>query len=111
LVCKDLDTVRSFFFANVSRDRGPRAVLEAGGSVLVLFYLSWRLGPILAGRQARALGCRCVSEERWLPRRRCGPGQADTQPGAPRSRRRHHGYRVHGIPIQAADQGGGERRG
>lgn len=35
--------------SNVSRDRGPRAVLEASGAVVVLFCLSWRLGPILAG--------------------------------------------------------------
>jgi hypothetical protein len=46
---RDLDAVRSFIFSNVSRDRGLRAVLEAIGSVLVLFYLSWRLGPVLAG--------------------------------------------------------------
>ena len=30
----------------MSRDRGPRAFLEATGSVLVLFWLSWRLAPI-----------------------------------------------------------------
>ena len=36
--------------SNVSRDRGPRAVLEASGAVVVLFCLSWRLGPILAGQ-------------------------------------------------------------
>lgn len=32
----------------MSRDRGPRAILEASGAVAVLFALSWRLGPILA---------------------------------------------------------------
>jgi ABC-type multidrug transport system fused ATPase/permease subunit len=32
---------------NISRDRGLRAVLEATGSVAVLFYLSWRLAPVL----------------------------------------------------------------
>ena len=37
--------------SNVSRDRGPRAVLEASGAVVVLFCLSWRLGPILAGER------------------------------------------------------------
>jgi ATP-binding cassette subfamily B (MDR/TAP) protein 8 len=48
LLSKDLDAVRSFVFSNVSRDRGARALLEAAGSVVVLFFLSWRLGPILA---------------------------------------------------------------
>ena len=33
---------------NVSRDRGLRAILEATGSVIVLFALSWRLAPVLA---------------------------------------------------------------
>lgn len=51
LLSKDLDAVRSFVFANVTRDRGLRAVLEAVGSVGVLFWLSWRLGPILAGER------------------------------------------------------------
>lgn len=32
---------------NISRDRGLRAVLEATGSLLVLFALSWRLAPVL----------------------------------------------------------------
>lgn len=41
--------MRTFVFANVSRDRGLRAIMEATGAVLVLFWLSWRLGPILAG--------------------------------------------------------------
>ena len=49
VLSKDLDAVRTFVFGNTSRDRGLRAVLEASGSVLVLFWLSWRLGPILAG--------------------------------------------------------------
>lgn len=31
--------------SNVSRDRGPRAFLEAAGAVCVLFVLSWRLAP------------------------------------------------------------------
>ena len=47
LLSVELDTVRSFVFGNVSRDRGLRAILEASGSVLVLFVLSWRLGPVL----------------------------------------------------------------
>ena len=33
--------------SNISRDRGLRAVLEATGSILVLFALSWRLAPVL----------------------------------------------------------------
>ncbi len=32
--------------SNVSRDRGLRAFLEAAGSVVVLFVLSWRLAPV-----------------------------------------------------------------
>lgn len=32
--------------SNMSRDRGPRALLEALGAVIVLFFLSWRLAPI-----------------------------------------------------------------
>lgn len=32
--------------SNISRDRGPRALLEAVGSVVVLFCLSWRLAPV-----------------------------------------------------------------
>ena len=43
----EIEHVRSFVFGNVSRDRGLRAILEASGSVLVLFILSWRLGPVL----------------------------------------------------------------
>lgn len=48
LLSKELEAVRSFIFSNSSRDRGARAILEATGSVVVLFFLSWRLGPILA---------------------------------------------------------------
>ena len=36
------------FFRSISRDRGLRAVLEAAGSIAVLFYLCWRLAPVLA---------------------------------------------------------------
>ncbi|KXZ54890.1 hypothetical protein GPECTOR_4g962 [Gonium pectorale] len=46
LISVELDAVRSFIFNNVSRDRGLRAFLEAAGSVLVLFALSWRLAPV-----------------------------------------------------------------
>jgi ATP-binding cassette subfamily B (MDR/TAP) protein 10 len=49
LLSKDLEALRTFVFGNVSRDRGFRALAEASGSVLVLFWLSWRLGPIMAG--------------------------------------------------------------
>ncbi|GMH42099.1 hypothetical protein BSKO_10018 [Bryopsis sp. KO-2023] len=45
----ELDTLRSFLFGNVSRDRGLRALLESSGVVILLFMLSLRLGPILAG--------------------------------------------------------------
>jgi ATP-binding cassette, subfamily B (MDR/TAP), member 10 len=37
-----------FAVRNISRDRGLRAVLEAAGSIAVLFCLSWRLAPVLA---------------------------------------------------------------
>lgn len=47
LLSVELDNVRSFVFGNVSRDRGLRAILEASGSVIVLFFLSWRLGPVM----------------------------------------------------------------
>jgi ATP-binding cassette subfamily B (MDR/TAP) protein 8 len=49
LLAKDLDSVRAFVFANVSRDRGLRAAGEGLGAVGVLFWLSWRMGPVLAG--------------------------------------------------------------
>ncbi|KAL4458228.1 hypothetical protein ABPG75_013093 [Micractinium tetrahymenae] len=49
LLSRDLDSIRAFVFANTARDRGLRALLEALGTVGVLFVLSWRLGPILAG--------------------------------------------------------------
>ena len=50
----DLETVRAFCFGCVSRDRGPRAALEAAGAVVVLTCLSWRLGPVLAAVIASA---------------------------------------------------------
>lgn len=50
LVVSEVDTIRMILMSNVARDRGLRALLEAAGSVLVLFVMSWRLGPILAGR-------------------------------------------------------------
>lgn len=46
LISSELDTMRQFIFNMVSRDRGPRAVLEAVGAVVVLFCLSWQLAPI-----------------------------------------------------------------
>ncbi|KAI3435659.1 hypothetical protein D9Q98_001717 [Chlorella vulgaris] len=48
LLSRDLDSIRAFVFSNTTRDRGLRALLEALGTVVVLFALSWRLGPILA---------------------------------------------------------------
>ena len=48
LISVEVDALRSFVFNNVSRDRGLRALLEAVGAVVVLYCLSWRLGPILA---------------------------------------------------------------
>lgn len=48
LLTKHLSSIRQFVFGNVTRDRGARAILEALGSVIVLFSLSWRLGPLLA---------------------------------------------------------------
>ena len=50
----DLETVRAFAFSCTSRDRGPRAALEAAGAVVVLTALSWRLGPVLAAVIASA---------------------------------------------------------
>ena len=35
LLSIELDSLRSFVFSNVSRDRGLRAILEASGAVLV----------------------------------------------------------------------------
>ena len=35
LLSIELDSLRSFIFSNVSRDRGLRAILEASGAVLV----------------------------------------------------------------------------
>jgi len=46
LISMELDSIRSFVFSNVSRDRGFRALLEMLGAVVVLFYLSWRLAPV-----------------------------------------------------------------
>ena len=36
LLSIELDSLRSFIFSNVSRDRGLRAILEASGAVLVI---------------------------------------------------------------------------
>lgn len=45
----ELDTLRNFLFSNVTRDRGIRSMMEVLGVIVVLFVLSWRLAPILAG--------------------------------------------------------------
>ena len=63
LLSKDLESLRTFFINNCSRDRGLRAFFEATGSVVVLFALSWRLGPILA---AVIVATACIA---WLYRR------------------------------------------
>ena len=63
VLSKDLEALRSFVFNNSSRDRGLRALLEAVGSVCVLFALSRRLGPILAGV---IIATACIA---WLYRR------------------------------------------
>ena len=39
LLARDLDSIRAFVFANTTRDRGLRALLEALGTVAVLFSL------------------------------------------------------------------------
>ena len=39
LLSRDLDSIRAFVFANTARDRGLRALLEALGTVGVLFAL------------------------------------------------------------------------
>lgn len=51
LLSRDLDSIRAFVFTNSARDRGPRALLEALGSVAVLFALRW------AGRCEGAAAC------------------------------------------------------
>lgn len=50
----DMNILRSFIFGNVTRDRGVRAFLEASGAVIILCYLSWQLGPMLAGKAYHA---------------------------------------------------------
>lgn len=49
LVGMHMEEIRSFIYSNVTRDRGLRALLEAIGASVVLFYISWRLGPLMAG--------------------------------------------------------------
>lgn len=49
LVGVHMEEIRSFVYSNVTRDRGLRALLEAVGASVVLFYISWRLGPLMAG--------------------------------------------------------------
>lgn len=57
LLTRDLDSIRAFVFANTARDRGLRALLEAVGSVGVLFVLRCApLAPAAAGLAARAPG-------------------------------------------------------
>lgn len=49
LVASQLNQLRDVGLASLSRDRGPRALLESVGSVVIIFFLSWRLAPVLAG--------------------------------------------------------------
>ena len=44
LLSIELDSLRSFIFSNVSRDRGLRAILEASGAVLVTITASAHYG-------------------------------------------------------------------
>ena len=63
----ELDTLRHFVFANVTRDRGLRSILEVAGVIIVLFWMSWRLAPVLCGKLLMILDdgldrtqlCRC----------------------------------------------------
>eukprot|EP00892_Ulva_mutabilis_P003325 jgi/Ulvmu1/1364/UM011_0092.1 len=48
ILAVDLETIRASVFGSISRDRGLRAVMEAAGSVVVLFCLSCYLAPVLA---------------------------------------------------------------
>eukprot|EP00210_Caulerpa_lentillifera_P005708 g5459.t1 len=43
----ELDTLRSFIFTNVTRDRGIRAFMEVAGIAIVFCFLSWRLAPVV----------------------------------------------------------------
>ena len=49
LLSIELDSLRSFIFGNVSRDRGLRAILEASGAVLVCLL---QLAPLMLARSA-----------------------------------------------------------
>ena len=51
LVVAEVDSMRMCLLTNVARDRGLRALLEAIGSVVILALMSWRLGPVLAGKK------------------------------------------------------------
>lgn len=63
LLSSDLDSLRSFVFSNVSRDRGLRAILEAVGSVLVNALLT--LGDFWQWVEAKSKyscsGCLAIS--------------------------------------------------
>ena len=68
LISVEMDTLRSFVFGNVSRDRGARAILEAVGSVLVRARRLLDLPPLLvyvmnpsASRQGRCVDALLVS--------------------------------------------------
>ena len=54
LLSIELDSLRSFIFSNVSRDRGLRAILEASGAVLVSLAASASPGD---GGNGRSCAC------------------------------------------------------
>jgi ATP-binding cassette subfamily B (MDR/TAP) protein 8 len=73
LLSRDLDSIRAFVFANTARDRGLRALLEALGTVGVLFALRWE-GQLLG---CSAAGC-CMRSLHWC---RCPPQTPPLHPG------------------------------
>ena len=63
LISVEMDTLRSFVFGNVSRDRGARAILEAVGSVLVR-------APAAGSCLPSFIGCKYVNaspHSGWVP--------------------------------------------
>lgn len=66
LLSRDLDSIRTFVFANTARDRGLRALLEATGTVGVLFTL--RCGAAAVAAPAPCLPAPALAN-RGLPAR------------------------------------------
>lgn len=76
LLTRDLDSIRAFVFANTARDRGLRALLEAVGSVGVLFVLRCGRGaaglgaggrPTTLLRSSQPAGVHTTRQRRRLP--------------------------------------------